>query len=269
VRIDEYNRFTGRLVAGLEGDDGVLGIVGLGSTASSGREPDRWSDHDVWIVVRDGEQERFRSHVGWLPDADQIAWWHRETEHGLSVLYRSGHLVECAVFAASELSVARANLAAVLLDRGGVADRIAALQAHTAATIDRPATEWLLGQLLAALVVGVSRWARGERLSGHYRLMDGVRHLVRLLAVHAPPSRPDLLDDLDPVRRIEDAWPATGAELDRIVSLPVPEAAPRVVDLLRAELGSLVAPHGAALAAVTELAATARASSEAGPPDRP
>jgi hypothetical protein len=99
--------------------------------------------------------------------------------------------------------------------------------------------------------------------------MDGVRHLVRLLAVHAPPSRPDLLDDLDPVRRIEDAWPATGAELDRIVSLPVPEAAPRVVDLLRAELGSLVAPHGAALAAVTELAAAARASSEAGPADRP
>ncbi len=261
MRIDEYHRFTERLVAGLEGDERVLGIVGLGSTARSGREPDRWSDHDVWIVVRDGEQERFRSHVGWLPDADQIAWWHRETEHGLSVIYRSGHLVECAVFAAGELSVARANWAAVLLDRGGIAGRVAALQAHTAATIDRTATQWLLGQLLAALVVGVSRWARGERVSGQYRLMDGIGHLVRLLAAHVPPSRADLLDELDPLRRVEDAWPAIGAELDRIVILPVPEAALRVVALLRAELGSLVAPHGAALAAVTELAATARAGS--------
>ena len=265
MRIDEYHRYTGRLVAGLEDDDRVLGIVGLGSTARSGREPDSWSDHDVWIVVRDGEQERFRSHVGWLPDADQIAWWHRETEHGLSVIYRSGHLVECAVFAAAELSVARANWAAVLLDRGGIADRIAALQAHTASTIERPASEWLLGQLLAALVVGASRWARGERLSGQYRLMDGIRHLVRLLAAHVPSSRPDLLDELDPVRRVELAWPAIGAELDRIVVLPAPEAALRVVALLRAELASLVAPHGAVLAAVTELATTSRTgASEAG-----
>jgi len=44
--------------------------------------------------------------------------------------------------------------------------------------------------------------------------------------------------------------------------LPVPEAALRVVALVRAELGSLVAPHGAALAAVTEVAATAESGND-------
>jgi hypothetical protein len=44
----------------------------------------------------------------------------------------------------------------------------------------------------------------------------------------------------------------------RIMPLPAPEAALRVLALLRAELGALVAPHGAALAAVTELATACR-----------
>lgn len=253
MRIEEYQRFTERLVAGLEADERVLGIVGLGSTARTGREPDAWSDHDVWIVVKGGEQEQFRREPSWLPDAGEIAWWHRETEHGLSVLYRSGHLVECAVFAPAELSVARANLAAVLLDRGGVAERVAALQAQTT---DSPSSEWLLGQLLAALVVGAGRWARGERVSGQRRIMDGIGHLARLLAVHVP-ARAGSLDELDPLRRVEEAWPELGAELDGILLLPAPEAALRVVALLRARLGSLVATHGAALAAVTQVATAA------------
>ncbi|HTE53989.1 MAG TPA: hypothetical protein VK698_24205 [Kofleriaceae bacterium] len=256
---EEHERFTRRLVAGVEADSRVLGVVGLGSTAAAQPAPDRWSDHDVWLVVQDGAQERFRTDVSWLPDADQIAWWHRETEHGLGVVYRSGHLVECAVFATHELAVARANRARVLLDRDGIAEHIAALQARTAGSTaaERPGTRWLFGQLLVGLVVASSRWARGERLSAQRRILDAVGHLAQLLAAELPSAESHLLDDLDPLRRVERVWPAVGAELDRAVLLPAPAAAGQLVATVRSALAPLPAAHLEALAVVARLAAAA------------
>ena len=49
-------------------------------------------------VTQDGTPERYRTDLQWLPDADTIGWWFRETAHGLKVLYRGGLLLEFAVF---------------------------------------------------------------------------------------------------------------------------------------------------------------------------
>src|SRR3712207_2522290 len=104
----DYHRFTRELVDILEGDARVVGMVALGSTAERDYAPDRWSDHDVFVITRPDAADAMRAHVGWLPRADHIAIAIRETEHGWAVLYDDGHLVELAVFAPAELSAARA-----------------------------------------------------------------------------------------------------------------------------------------------------------------
>ena len=255
---DEHERFTRRLVTGLEADPRVVGLVGLGSTAAADPLPDRWSDHDLWLVTEDGAQDDYRGRIDWLPDAGEVAWWYRETEHGLGVVYRSGHLVEVAIFGRGELHVARANRARVLLDRGGVADAIAALQSTTAeAAAAGPDPRWLFGQVTVGLIVASARWARGERLSARRRLLDAVGHLLRLLASAVPSEHAASLDDLDPFRRVERVWPELGAALDRAVLLPAPEAAAQVVALVRSALPDLARAGEPALAAVERVAADA------------
>src|SRR5256885_11336360 len=126
-----YDRFSERLHQRLAADERVLGLVALGSMSGE-PPPDQWSDHDCFVIGRPGEQERMRTELSWLPDGEEIVLAYRETAHGVKVLYRDAHLLEFAVFDPEEMSVARVNRFRVLLDRGGVAERMRALREGTA-----------------------------------------------------------------------------------------------------------------------------------------
>jgi hypothetical protein len=242
---DAFRAFTRRVVAALEPDPDVLGVVGLGSTADRGRAPDAHSDHDLWIVVRDGAEDRFRSSQAWLPDAGRIVLAYRETAHGLKVIYDDGHLVEYAVFSLDELEVARANAYRVWLDRADVEARVARCLRRGR---DEPPPDlgWLFGQALAHLLVGAERAARGELLSGHRFVRElAVARLLELI-VRLEPSVDDAeADDLDPYRRAERTHPARAAAIEAAVRKPVGEAALALLDQLdelavRAESGGVL-----------------------------
>ena len=59
----------------------------------------------------------------------------------------------------------------------------------------------------------MGRHTRGEVLSGRARLDEAVRLFCLLLARHVPAPEASLLDGLDPLRRVERVYPATGGEL--------------------------------------------------------
>jgi len=249
MRPDEYQDFTRRLREGLERDPDVVGLVALGSMSGEGAAPDAWSDHDFFVVTRPGAQERFRADLSWLPEPAEVAHWFRETAHGLQILLRSGHLLELAVFDLDELRLARVNRLRVLIDRGGVAERMAEVRRATEAG-SRPEPAWLAGQLLGRLWVGAGRWRRGERLAGEQVVRcQALGHLLRLVAALVPPDGPAAPDDLDPFRRFERGWPRLAAELEALRVLPVPEAAAGMLALAERELPAEVLPP-AGLAAV-------------------
>jgi hypothetical protein len=242
----DHRAFAEQLLSNLAGDEDVLGLVLLGSTSGQPPAPDDFSDHDFFVVTRPGAQERFRTELGWLPGAAQVALAYRETAHGLKVLFASGHLAEFAVFDLDELALARINRYAVPLDRADVAERLErgreARRAEAAAAAPHD-ERWEVGQLLASLVVGAGRAARGERLSGHGRVrVDALGHLVRLLRARLAPSESARLDDLDPMRRLEQALPAVAAELDRALRLPVTAAARALLAIVSRERPELVTP---------------------------
>jgi lincosamide nucleotidyltransferase len=238
---DEYGTFTDRLRESLQRDSHVLGLVALGSMAAMDYEPDRWSDHDFFVIVSPGEQERLRSRLDWLPDAERIALAFRETDHGVKVLYLNGHLLEFAVFEPTELRLARVNRYRVLLDRGGVAELIRNVDE---ATVDAVATErrddaFLFGMFLSNLLVGVGRFARGERLSGtQFVKGHSIRHLLQLAAKNLQSDRSALLDDLDPFRRAERVFPSFANDVDEALSLPTPRAARALLDCANRTFGS-------------------------------
>jgi hypothetical protein len=234
-----YERLTERLRERLAADETVLGLIALGSMAALDTKPDRWSDHDFFVVVRTGEQERFRRDLSWLPESEAVVLSYRETAHGLKVLYRDGHLLEFAVFDPEELHLAKVNRYRVLLDRGGIADAMARIQ--------EASTEWAaasgmgdferFGQFLANLLVGASRHARGEGLSGRQFVGYALQHLAVLLGKYVPRETEHPLDNLDPLRRFERSWPEIGEELNRLLEAPMPETARGLLGIARRELG--------------------------------
>jgi hypothetical protein len=251
VDLRSYEAFTEALLTRLVADPRVVGLVALGSMSGDGPAPDEFSDHDFFVITGPGAQEAFRTELSWLPGAGRAVLVHRETEHGLKVILEDGHLLEFAVFDLEELLVARANRHAVLLDRGGVAERMAVVAAKP---VEAPSDRWLSAQLLGNLLVGGGRAARGELLSARLFVAGhAAGHLLRLLSRHVPAEADVTLDDLDPFRRFERAYPRLGAEVNAALALAPLGAATALLGLAERELGPrLDGWPSAAAAAVRE-----------------
>jgi hypothetical protein len=230
---EEYHRFTQELAARLQPDPRVIGLVALGSMSGEPPPPDRWSDHDFFVVTQPGEQERMRNDLSWLPRAGDVVLAFRETEHGVKALYGDAHLLEFAVFDPEELQLARVNRYRVLFDRADVEPRMRALRERTAREIRAPDARWLRGQFLTALLIAANRYRRGECLSGRARLQEAAGHLVQLVSGSAAPSREGAPDSLDPLRRVEIAYRELAVGLDAALALAPPAAALRMLALAR------------------------------------
>ncbi len=232
---DAYRAFTEELRAGLADDARVIGLVAVGSMADRDYAPDEWSDHDFFVITRPGEQEALRVDLGWLPSRERVALAFRETEHGLKVVYDDGHLLEFAVFDLEEIALAGVNRYRVLLDRGGIEERTAAVKASPR---PQPSDEFLLGMTVASALVAGGRARRGELLSAAFFVTWTLKHLTALLVRAVPAAEASILDELDPLRRFERAYPELGAELAAIVRLAPDDAALALLDVAERELRS-------------------------------
>ncbi len=203
-----------------ESDSRIQGLVLCGSSAEPSRR-DRWSDHDFLLITNDGTPEQFRTDLSWLPAAEDIAWSFRETAHGLKALYRSGLLIEFAVFDRAEFAGCVLNHAIVVVDRGGIA-------AITETVRDRSLAPRNVNRLsefrlfLALVYIGTGRARRGERLSASVFVRTyAVEHLLRLARDLVPREQAAELDALDVFRRFESADPRLAAAIDAAVTLDV------------------------------------------------
>lgn len=228
-----YRAFTAELLRLAEADDRVAGLVAVGSMADADYAPDEWSDHDFFLIACDGRQEELRADPSWLPRAGDVVLSFRETEHGLKVVYADGHMLEFAVFALDELDLASIDRYRVILDRGGVEERCAAVRGRPR---DGRDDGYLFGMTVTAALVAAGRARRGETLSASFFVTSGVTHLARLLARTLAAENASLLDAFDPLRRFERVYPELGAELAAVVRRPPEDGAPALLDVLEREL---------------------------------
>src|SRR4029079_1817965 len=98
----------------------AIGLVAVGSMDHRDYAPDEWSDHDFFVLAQPRQQEATRNGLSWLPRRERVALRFRETEHGVSVIYDDGHLLEFAVFDLEELGLASVNRYRILAARAGL-----------------------------------------------------------------------------------------------------------------------------------------------------
>ncbi|BDI07076.1 hypothetical protein [Sphaerotilus microaerophilus] len=220
----------------------ALALLGLGSVGQEIERLDEWSDLDFFAIVEPGHKARYLDDLGWLAAAGPLVWHYRNTPDGHKLLYADGVFGECAVFEPQELAGIPYAPGRLVWRRAGVGD---AWAQPVRAPEERPrsGTDWLVGEALGNLHVGLQRWRRGERLAG-LRLVEvhALGRLVELLPLVEPPVPGVACDPYNAERRLELRHPGFAQMLPAMVQglSRVPGSALAQLDWLASHFG--VAP---------------------------
>jgi hypothetical protein len=143
--------------------------------------------------------------------AAPIAFSFRNTPDGHKVLFEDGIYAEFAVFGRGELAHIPAGAGRVVWQLEGIDPTD--VTTHMPASPEPRPVEWLVGEILTNLYVGLLRLKRGEQLSAA-RLIQGyaVDALLELCAFAESPS-PGHRDPFDRARRFEQRFPETAVHL--------------------------------------------------------
>jgi hypothetical protein len=170
--------------AALRDSGHALALIGLGSVGLDRERLDRYSDLDFFAIVERGHKARYIDSLDWVESAHPVTWHYRNTIDGHKALMADGVFCEFAVFEPQELAPIPFAPGRIVWKRDDVDPAIAVPRKPM--PDDRlPDEEWIVGEALGLLFVGMQRWHRGERLSA-----------ARLIQVHAV----DRLIELDELR---------------------------------------------------------------------
>jgi hypothetical protein len=197
--------------ASLAASGHALALLGLGSVGADLQRLDQYSDLDFFAIVEPGQQGLYIHDLGWLAAVQLIAWSFQNTNAGHKVLFDDGIFAEFAVFAPGELARIPFEQRRIVWQKEGFTlpvERVAPppLEEHT--------PEWLLGELLSNLYVGLCRWHRGEKLTAMQFIQGyAVEKLLELEPSFESPTPGVSADPYTPSRRFERLYPATARHL--------------------------------------------------------
>lgn len=222
-----FIKYSESLIDSCKENPKIIGLVLVGSTAETERV-DEWSDHDFFVITESNDQEPLRRDLSWLPNSEEIAFWFRETEHGLKVVYNSGEVLEFAIFDSDELRGCTVNHHR--LAYGGEEVQ------RALSTAKNRLPEVVVGDdladfrhFLSVLVIQVGRARRGELLTAGQGIRGtAATALLKVLTRRLPYDRQ--LDKLDVSRRFEFAHPEIGKV---IVEALAQQPEPAAIDLLK------------------------------------
>ena len=142
----------------------ALALIGLGSVGLEQDRLDQFSDLDFFVIVKNGTKAQYLQNLSWLSEIAPVAYCFANTPDGCKLLYADGVFCEFAVFDEAELQAAVFSPGRVVWKAQGVADGIGIPRR---AGEQKPlfSTEWLVGEALTNLYVGLLRDRRGEKLS--------------------------------------------------------------------------------------------------------
>lgn len=203
ARLDEIGQ-------SLERSHHALALIGLGSVGVELARLDAYSDLDFFVIVESGHKRAYLDDLHWLSTIHPIAYCFPNTEDGYKLLYADGIFCEFAVFEPEELQGIPFAAGRVVWKHPQVPETISQ-PSKQRANQRKPNQEWLLGEILTNLYVGMARERRGERLSA-MRFIQGyaVDRLVEL-ADFIETAQPLVGDPFAAERRFEQRYKVTAS----------------------------------------------------------
>lgn len=191
---------------------GALALIGLGSVGLERERLDAFSDLDFFVIVQAGYKAQYLDDLCWLTQPAPAAFSFANTPDGCKFLYEDGVFCEFAVFEESELQQAVFAPGRVVWKAAGVSEQIAIPQrAHLPGP--PPAVEWLIGEALTNVYVGLLRDLRGEKLSAMRFIQVYAVDRTLELAERSEPTAGAAADGFNRERRFEQRVPALAGRL--------------------------------------------------------
>jgi hypothetical protein len=171
---------------------------------------DAYSDLDFFVIVESGYKAPFIESLDWLERPRPIAYRFQNTPDGYKALYDDGIFCEFAVFEPLEMTDIPYASGRVVWHVGGFDETILTPPRRT-----RPESpsDWLLGEALTNLYVGLGRLWRGETLSATRFIQGHAVDRVADLTRHIETPAPVYADQFGNERRFERRFPGTTAHL--------------------------------------------------------
>lgn len=194
--------------ASLASTNKALALIGLGSVGVQLDRLDDYSDLDFFVVAKDGHKAEFIANLAWLSRVRPISFAFKNTPDGYKVLFDDDIYAEFAVFELPELENATFTEGRIVWKDDTFHEqwRIPKRQPVPWKPESR---EWLIGEIVTCLYVGLCRLRRGEQLAA-WRFVQG--HAFTLLLELIEFNRFDpTLDVFAKERRFEQRhpdWPA-------------------------------------------------------------
>lgn len=156
-RLDEIGR-------SLERRECALALIGLGSVGLELDRIDEYSDLDFFVIVEKGYKQAYIDSLQWMSDVYPIAYCFLNTDDGYKLLFSDGVFCEFAVFELDELKNIPFAPGRIVWKRADVPDTLAQPVSQPLSQSKR-SKDWLLGEALTNIYVGLQRDKRGEKLS--------------------------------------------------------------------------------------------------------
>lgn len=192
----------------LENSGHAEALIGLGSVGLELERLDEFSDLDFFAVVEDGWKAHYLNDLGWLEQAAPVVYTFRNTPDGFKLLFADGIFCEFAVFERAELAGIPFAPGRIVWKRPAVPDTIA-IPAVTSGAPAAKSSDFLLGEALTNLYVGLCRYRRGERLSAARFIQGYAVDRVLELAAFIEPEGSALRDPYSGERWFEARFPVT------------------------------------------------------------
>jgi hypothetical protein len=178
----------------LESRGHALALIGLGSVGLELDRLDSYSDLDFFVIVEQGHKHTYLDSLHWLSDVHPIAYSYLNTDDGYKVLFADGIFCEFAVFELDELKDIPFAPGRIVWKRSGIQDTVRQ-PVFQPAPPSKHSQEWLLGEALTNIYVGLNREKRGEKLSATRfiqgyavdRALELVEHMEKSREVHRDP----------------------------------------------------------------------------------
>lgn len=198
----------------LEATGNASALLGLGSVGREQHRLDEFSDLDFFVITKPGYKQQFIDNLSWLTNICPAAYHFQNTVDGHKFLFEDGIFCEFAVFEPDELP-------AIPFAEGGVIWREPDFDTQVLTPVCKQGRyeknndpEWILGEALTNLYVGLSRFCRGEKLSSFKFVQSyALDRVVDLIMLKEHANAAATQDLFMPDRRFESRYPCVADKI--------------------------------------------------------
>jgi len=196
----------------LERSGHALALIGLGSVGVELDRLDAYSDLDFFVIVEPGHKRAYLDSLQWLSDVQPIAYHFLNTEDGYKLLFEDRIFCEFAVFEPDELQNIPFAPGRIVWKQADLPDSVGQPTLNPVPRSMR-SKDFLLGEALTNIYVGLNRDQRGEKLSATRFIqgyaVDRLLELVEYIETEKPTHRDPFVNE----RRFEQRFPDLASQV--------------------------------------------------------